>query len=159
MQPTIREGDFVAVVRTGMARALAERVIERHRRRRQGRARRITIDLDPTDDPTHGVQQLTFFNGFYDTWCYLPLLAFVTFGREAEQYLCAAVLRPGNAVAPLSRLLPLLRRAFDGRGSSFGSTRALRHRRSSTSWMPARGSTTWSRSRRTPCWCGTPSPQ
>ena len=101
-----------------MARELAESVIERHRRRRQGRARRITIDLDPTDDPTHGAQQLTFFNGFYDTWCYLPLLAFVTFGREAEQYLCAAVLRPGNAVASegavalLSRLLPLLRRAF-----------------------------------------------
>ena len=101
-----------------MARELAENVIERHRRRRQGRARRITIDLDPTDDPTHGAQQLTFFNGFYDTWCYLPLLAFVTFGREAEQYLCAAVLRPGNAVASegavalLSRLLPLLRRAF-----------------------------------------------
>ena len=82
-----------------MARELAESVIERHRQRRQGRARRITIDLDPTDDPTHGAQQLTFFNGFYDTWCYLPLLAFVTFGREAEQYLCAAVLRSGKAVA------------------------------------------------------------
>ena len=26
-----------------------------------GRARRITIDLDPTDDPTHGQQQFTFF--------------------------------------------------------------------------------------------------
>ena len=37
-----------------MARELAESVIERHRRRRQGRARRITIDLDPTDDPTTG---------------------------------------------------------------------------------------------------------
>ena len=49
---------------------------------------------------------------------YLPLLAFVTFGREAEQYLCAAVLRSGKAVASegavalLSRLLPLLRCAF-----------------------------------------------
>ena len=101
-----------------MARELAESVIERHRQRRQGRARRITIDLDPTDDPTHGAQQLAFFNGFYDTWCYLPLLAFVTFGREAEQYLCAAVLRSGKAVASegavalLSRLLPLLRCAF-----------------------------------------------
>ena len=47
-----------------MARELAESVIERHRQRRQGRARRITIDLDPTDDPTHGAQQLAFFNGF-----------------------------------------------------------------------------------------------
>jgi len=101
-----------------MGRELAETVIERHRRRLHGRARRITIDLDPTDDPTHGAQQLTFFNGHYDTWCYLPLLAFVTFDDEPEQYLCAAVLRPGNAPATrgaiglLRRLLARLRRAF-----------------------------------------------
>ena len=37
-----------------MAYALADTVIETHRRRLQGRATRITIDLDPTDDPTHG---------------------------------------------------------------------------------------------------------
>ena len=29
---------------------------------------RVTIDLDPTNDPTHGAQQLSFFNGHYDTW-------------------------------------------------------------------------------------------
>ena len=46
-----------------MGRELAACVIERHRRRLHGRARRITIDLDPTDDRTHGAQQLTFFNG------------------------------------------------------------------------------------------------
>ena len=97
---------------------LATRVIDRHRRRLRGRARRITIDLDPTDDPTHGAQQLTFFNGHYDTWCYLPLLASLTFDDEAEQYLCAAVLRPGNVPASrgaegvLCRLLARLRGAF-----------------------------------------------
>ena len=97
---------------------LAASVIERHRRRLHGRARTITIDLDPTDDPTHGVQQLTFFNGHYDCWCYLPLLAFLTFNDEVEQYLCAAILRPGNAPATrgargtLIRLLDLLRQAF-----------------------------------------------
>ena len=32
-------------------------------RRLHGRARRVTIDLDPTDDLTHGAQQLTFFTG------------------------------------------------------------------------------------------------
>jgi len=42
---------------------------------------------------------LTFFNSHYDTWCYLPLLGFVSFNDEKEQYLCAAVLRPGNAPA------------------------------------------------------------
>ena len=97
---------------------LAASVIERHRRRLHGRARTITIDLDPTDDPTHGAQQLTFFNGHYDCWCYLPLLAFVTFNDEAEQYLCAAMLRPGNAPATrgarglLRGVLALLRIAF-----------------------------------------------
>lgn len=101
-----------------MGLELALRVVERHQRRLHGRARRITIDLDPTDDPTHGAQQLSFFNGHYDTWCYLPLLAFVTFNDEPEQYLCAAMLRPGNAPASLGalgvlrRLVPLLRAAF-----------------------------------------------
>jgi len=97
---------------------LAMRVIERHQQRLRGRARRITIDLDPTDDATHGAQQLTFFNGYYDSWCYLPLLAFLTFDDDAEQYLCAAVLRPGNvpatqgALGVLRRLLAVLRLAF-----------------------------------------------
>ena len=101
-----------------LGRELAMRVIERHQHRLDGRARRITIDLDPTDDATHGAQQLTFFNGHYDSWCYLPLLAFLTFDKEREQYLCAAVLRPGNVpatrgtVGVLCRLLPLLRQAF-----------------------------------------------
>ena len=101
-----------------MADELATRVIARHRRRLDGRARCITIDLDPTDDPTHGAQQYTLFNGYYDNWCYLPLLGFLTFDRESEQYLCAALLRHGKAVASeggvalLARLLPLLRCAF-----------------------------------------------
>jgi hypothetical protein len=79
-----------------MGEALAERVIERHRGRLKGRAHRIFLDLDVTDDPTHGVQQLAFFNGFYDTWCYLPLLGFVSFDEEPDQFLVAALLRPGN---------------------------------------------------------------
>jgi hypothetical protein len=103
-----------------MGEALAASVIQRHAQRLRGRVRRVTIDLDPTDDPTHGAQQLSFFNGHYDTWCYLPVLAFVTFNDEAEQYLCAAVLRPGNATAAvgavgiLRRLLLLILRLLPG---------------------------------------------
>ncbi len=52
-----------------MGEVLADVVIERHRKRLRGRARYITIDLDPTEDPTHGEQQLSFFNGYYDSWC------------------------------------------------------------------------------------------
>ena len=101
-----------------LGEALAESVIERHARRLHGRAQRITIDLDPTDDPTHGVQQLALFNGYYDTWCYLPVVGFLTFNREVEQYLFTAVLRPGNAPASrgawgiLRRTLALVRRSF-----------------------------------------------
>ena len=101
-----------------MGIALADTVIERHRRRLKRKAKRITIDLDPTDDPTHGAQQLTFFNGHYDTWCYLPVAGFLTFNEEPEQYLFAYVLRPGNvgaavgALGILSRLVPKLRAAF-----------------------------------------------
>jgi hypothetical protein len=101
-----------------MGLELAMSVIERHHQRLHGRARQITIDLDPTDDPTHGMQQLTFFNAHYDSWCYLPLLAFLTFDDEVAQYLCAALLRPGNVAASrgalgvLKRLLALLRIAF-----------------------------------------------
>jgi hypothetical protein len=101
-----------------MGAALAESVIERHAQRLHHRARLVTIDLDPTDDPTHGAQQLSFFNSHYDNACYLPMMGFVTFNDEAEQYLCAAVLRPGNvtaaagAVGILRRLMALIRGSF-----------------------------------------------
>ena len=101
-----------------MGAALAESVIERHAQRLHHRARLVTIDLDPTDDPTHGAQQLSFFNSHYDNACYLPMMGFVSFNDEADQYLCAAVLRPGNvtaaagAVGILRRLMTLIRSSF-----------------------------------------------
>jgi hypothetical protein len=103
-----------------LGEALASSVIERHAQRLHNRARLVTIDLDPTDDPTHGAQQLSFFNGHYNNWCYLPVMGFVSFNDEAEQYLCAAVLRPGNVTAPagavgiLRRLLMMVRSFFPG---------------------------------------------
>ena len=83
-------------------------------------ARLVTLDLDPTDDPTHGAQQLSFFNGHYDSWCYLPVMGFISFNDEAEQYLCAAVLRPGNVTAAvgakgiLRRLINVISYSFPG---------------------------------------------
>jgi hypothetical protein len=106
-----------------LGEALLEAVLTRHARRRR-RVRRITVDLDVTDDPTHGVQQLSFFNGFYGSWCYLPLLGFVTFDDEPEQYLAAAVLRPGNA--PTQRgVLPLLLRLLARLQERFPRARIL----------------------------------
>jgi hypothetical protein len=98
--------------------ALAQQVINRQRRRRR-KAKRVTIDLDSTADPTHGQQELTFFNRHYDSYCYLPLLAFISFDDEPEQYLLTALLRPSNVtekhpviVGLLARLVEMLRAAF-----------------------------------------------
>ena len=102
-----------------LTQTLAEVVIAHHQARLgPKRVRRITLDLDPTDDPTHGQQELSFFNGHYDTWCYLPVVATLTFNAERTQHLVTAVLRPGNAHATLGaigilrRLLATLRVAF-----------------------------------------------
>lgn len=123
-QPTLSrfENAVAAKALYRMGEALADRVTERHRRRLRGRAKRVTIDLDPTDDPTHGAQQLTFFNSHYDTWCYLPVVGFLSFNDEPEQYLFTAVLRPGNASAKvgalgiLKRILARVRQAFPRAG-------------------------------------------
>lgn len=97
---------------------LADIVIEHHAKRLKGKARLITIDLDPTDDPTHGAQQLTFFNAHYDSYCYLPMVGTLQFDNETEKHLFTVVLRPGNAPASrgtfgiLMRLLVRLRDTF-----------------------------------------------
>ena len=72
-QPTISrfENDVGSQELYAMGQELAMSVIERQQRRR-GHARRVTIDLDPTDDATHGAQQLTFFNKYYDRWNWGP---------------------------------------------------------------------------------------
>jgi len=102
-----------------LAYALTDAVLDRERRkRRPKKVRRITIDMDPTADRTHGQQQLTFFNAYYDTWCYLPMVTTIQFGEEKEHYAIAPMLRPGNAagsagaVAILKRLVPRLRARF-----------------------------------------------
>lgn len=107
-----------------MGETLADRVIDQQRKRLRGRAVSITVDLDVTDDPTHGVQQLAFFNGHYDSWCYLPLMGFVSFDEEPEQYLVAALLRPGNAPTKLGTI-GLLRRLLSRLGSAFPRARIL----------------------------------
>jgi hypothetical protein len=61
----------------------------------------LILDVDSTDDPTHGQQALSFFNGHYDEHMYHPLLVF------AEGYLLGARLRPGN-VGGATHLRPLL---------------------------------------------------
>lgn len=99
---------------------LAQCVIDsrKKQRKRHRKPKRITIDVDPTDDPTHGQQLFAFFNGHYDNWCYLPLAVFISFDDEPEQYLVGTILRPGNASATkwtswvLRRLVEALEQAW-----------------------------------------------
>ncbi len=74
----------------------------------------VVLDLDSTDDPTHGTQQLALFHGWYDQHMYHPLLWFE--GRTG--LLLRTRLRPGldrSAACveqELDQLLPPLRRRF-----------------------------------------------
>ena len=118
-QPTLSRFENAAgpKVLYRMGEALADAVIKSQRRGHR-KAKRITVELDPTDDPTHGAQQLALFNGHYDTWCYLPVAGFIRFDDEPEQYLFTCVLRSGKATAQLGaigilkRVIKRLRAAF-----------------------------------------------
>src|SRR6266567_4925034 len=52
----------------------------------------IVLDLDHSDDPTHGQQAFTFYNHYYRSYCYLPL--FICAGTSHA--LVTAYLRPGT---------------------------------------------------------------
>jgi len=73
-------------------------------KRKKGDAQEIILDIDSTSDPTHGQQQLTFYNAHYDTYMYHPLLVF----EGTTGLLLASCLRPGD-VGGIRQLLPLVR--------------------------------------------------
>ncbi len=72
--------------------ALCYNFIDRYVESLKGRDE-IIIDVDATDDPTHGSQQLTMFNGFYEQFMYNEL--FFHDGETGQIIL--PVLRPGNS--------------------------------------------------------------
>ena len=53
--------------------------------------RRIVLDIDATDDETHGSQQLSFFHGYYDHYMYHPVMVF-----DEKGQLITFRLRAGN---------------------------------------------------------------
>jgi len=52
----------------------------------------IILDIDDTDDETHGAQQMSLFNGYHDEYCYMPLYIFE--GQTGN--LVTSILRPGK---------------------------------------------------------------
>jgi hypothetical protein len=57
----------------------------------------ITLDLDPTDDPTHGHQQLALFHGYFEQYQYFPLII----SEPTTKHVFLAWLRPGTVHASL----------------------------------------------------------
>ncbi len=74
----------------------------------------IVLDLDHSEDPTHGQQELAFYHGYYEHHCYLPLFIFEALSGR----LVLAALRPGKSptgaenAAILKRVLRRLRGAW-----------------------------------------------
>ena len=83
-------------------------------RRKKDKPGRIILDIDSTDDPTHGNQQQTFFHGYYDQYMYHPLVIYDADSGD----LITTVLRPGNKHASngvlkiLKRIIKRLQEAF-----------------------------------------------
>lgn len=65
----------------------------------------ITLDLDATDDPTHGRQQLTLFHGYYGQYQYYPLII----SEPTTKHVFVGWLRPGTVHASLGAEEDLMR--------------------------------------------------
>ena len=65
----------------------------------------IVLDLDHTDDPTHGQHEFAFYNHYYKTYCYLPLLIF----EGLSGALVTACLRPGTRPTGAENAMILVR--------------------------------------------------
>jgi Transposase DDE domain group 1 len=95
-------------------RRLADGLFELYLRTHPGPRDLVVLDIDATDDPTHGEQQLSFFHGYYEEHMYHPLVVF----DGISGFPLACVLRPGNthashrAKAVLKRLVKRLKRAY-----------------------------------------------
>jgi len=74
----------------------------------------VILDIDATENPTHGQQELSFFHGYYDQRIYHPLLVF---DGDSGQ-LVTVLLRPGRTHASrsarrtLRRLIRRIKRRF-----------------------------------------------
>jgi hypothetical protein len=99
-----------------IARALGELYVRE--RGKGGAPKRVLLDFDSTDDPTHGGQEGSYYHGYYGQHMYHPL---VVLDGESGQ-LVSAVLRAGNthagrgAVAVLKRVAARLKEAWPGVG-------------------------------------------
>jgi hypothetical protein len=110
-RPVLREVDAAQSQRLQILNDYLPELFIRTRRKPP---RYIILDIDPSDDPTHGQQVLSFFHGYFDQYQYFPLFVF-----DGETgFPLAAWLRPGTvhascgAVSTLRRIVGALRAAW-----------------------------------------------
>jgi len=115
-QPTLSRLENAVDRRACYRLGLALLAVYLRERERVGVPRRILLDCDGTDDPTHGDQEGSAYHGYFRQHMYHPLLVF---DGETDQ-LITALLRPGHAhgsrgaVAVLKRLVGALRARWPG---------------------------------------------
>ena len=97
---------------------LLGRYVRSLKKRRPGK---IILDLDSTDDHTHGQQEFSFYHGYYRSHILHPLLIF---DADTGDLVCA-VLRPGNKGAA-SHIVPILKRVVEAIDKEWGRMSRLR---------------------------------
>jgi len=89
-------------------RVLVDQFIAAHRQA----PTELVLDIDASDVPLHGEQEMTEFHGYYDHYCYLPLYVF------CGQSMLACLLRPSridgakHAAALIKLLVTRLRQVW-----------------------------------------------
>jgi len=110
-RPVLQE---IAAARTQRLQILNDYLPELFIRTRRTPPAFIILDVDPSDDPTHGQQVLSFYHGYYEQHQYFPLFVF----DGETDFPLAAWLRPGTvhascgAVATLRPIVAALRAAW-----------------------------------------------
>lgn len=100
-----------------MARGLVEHFIDSYKKAPEA----ILLDIDETDDPTHGSQQMSLFNAYYDTYCYQPIHIY----EGSSGKLITSILRPGKRPSGkeismiLSRMVKKLKTSWPQTGILF----------------------------------------
>lgn len=113
-QPTLSRLENAVDRRSCYRLAVALGELYLRERERDGIPTHIVLDLDGTDDPTHGQQEGSAYHGYYRQHMLHPLLVF----DGDTGHLITAVLRPGNThgsagvVAILKRVVRAIRRRW-----------------------------------------------
>ncbi len=115
-QPTFSRLENAADVRCCYQIAQAFLELYLRERGKDGAPKKVLLEFDATDDPTHGEQEGSYYHGYYEQHMYHPLLVF-----DGESgHLIGALLRAGNthasnsAVALLKRIVGRLRQRWPG---------------------------------------------